>query len=280
MTFDATIIDDDNRDVFCSPLSEETARDCDIFIGLYEQETDTACGVLAAAAVPDGDDERVALSMREYFIADGYDCYEARKTMLRYLQEIAGLYGCTAVFVPEYIEEGDDEHRKELLSDMGFYEEDKVLSLYKIKVSDVKQIYDSGKKACLNLSGLSDKQWEQFVSEALVYSFDIEDRDYYDPETSIFLTDNEGNIEGGILAGIRDGNLYIEGIAPFGGDEETLIKELVASEYDAIKNKWRGKAIYMYMLSNRIYNRILKEVTDGKAERIGSLVNFTYEVPV
>ena len=72
MSFAATLIDDTNKDVFLGALSEESIQDCDIFIGIYEEETDTACGVMALSVMPDReeDDDRFALSVREIVIAD------------------------------------------------------------------------------------------------------------------------------------------------------------------------------------------------------------------
>ncbi len=283
MSFAATLIDDENREAFTAPLNADVMEECDIFLGLYEEESDTACGVLCAAVVPDGDEEkeRFALSVREIFIAEGFRSDQAETALLRYLQEIAALYDCSAVFVPEYVSENDKDDREALFLSLGFYREDKKLPLYEIKTSDIKVSDNKSGFGCLNIQDLSDEQWKQFAAGASDYSFEITDRGYYDPKTCIFLIDDDGNIQAGLLTGLRDGDLYVEGIAPFGGDEETLVNDLVFWERDALKKHYKNDgSVFMYMIANRSYNELLKELTDGREKRIGSLVNFTCEVPV
>ena len=283
MSFAATLIDDTNKDVFLGALSEESIQDCDIFIGIYEEETDTACGVMALSVMPDReeDDDRFALSVREIVIAEDYRSDESEEVLFRYLQELAALYECSSVFVPEFVPEDSLENRESFFSGLGFYEEEKKINLYKIKVADVKAAKAGLEYGCLNIADLSDEQWDQFVTEASGYSFDILSRDYYDPRTSIFVTDDDGKIKAGLLTSMRDEKLYIEGIAPFGGDEESLVRDLIFWEKDALKKHYRkGDAVFLYMITDRFYNRILSDVTDGKAEKTGTLIGFSYDVPV
>jgi hypothetical protein len=280
MSFGATLVDDKNRDAFVGPLSEESRRTCDVIIGLYEEESDTACGVLAAISVPDGGKDTVALLVMDMIIEDSFMCPEAESTLLTYLQEIAGLYECGAIFMSQYIPE-EDKEREDFYEDLGFFEEDNNLTLYEIDIGDITPRKNNSDMACLSLPDLSDKQWKDFVLEASAYSFEMLDKDYYDPKTSIFLMDDDGNIQAGMLTSIRDGELFIEGMAPFGGDEEALIDELVFWGNETIKKYYTGdKSVFIFMVSNKTYNRILKEVTNENARKKGSLVSFTYELPV
>ena len=283
MTFAATLIDDTNKEAFMTPLIEDSVSDCDIFIGLYEEETDTACGVLSAAAMPDRKDksDSFALLVREIIIADRYRSKESESALLRYLQEIAALYECSSVFVPEYISEKDLEERDSFFTDLGFYRDDKTIALYKIRICDIKDPITDSEYGCLNITDLSEKQWKQFKAEAACYSFEIMDRDYYHAKTSIFLVDDDGNLIAGLLTSMNDDELHVEGIAPFGGAEESLVQNLVFWEKDALKKHYKnGDHVFLYMITDKFYNRILKDMTDDKADRIGSLVGFNYEVPV
>jgi hypothetical protein len=281
MKFAATLVDNENRGVFITPLSEDAKNSSDIFIGLYEEESDTACGVMAVDAVSDESDESVALSVREMIIDQAYKCPEAERELFSFLQEAAMTAGCSAVFSSEYVPSVDEEERIAFYESQGFFEEEKRLPLYEFELSDVNAKDPVTGLGCLNLSDLSKDQWEAFAVEASKYSFEIMDRDYYDPKTSVFLVDDERSLQAGLLTSIRDGALFIEGIAAYGSDESALINDLVCWGTSAAqKGHKKDENIYMYMFSNRIYNNMLKGVTGGKVRKIGNLVNFTYEVPV
>lgn len=283
MSFAATLIDDVNRETFIVRQDDEEEPEGDIFIGLYEEETDTACGVLSALVVPakDEDSDSFALEVLDIYIADEYKSVQGEIVLLRYLQELALLYGCGAVFVTEYESETLMESREKFFEDLGFFAEDKKLPLYEIGISDIKASASTGEFGCLDISDLSDEQWKQFISEASVYSFDVMDRSFYEPKTSIFLVDDNGEIVAGLLTAMRDEKLYIEGIAPFGGNEEALIGDMIFWEKDALGKYYKsGDCVFMYMFSDMVYNRILKDATGGRNRRLGSLVSYTYEVPV
>ena len=281
MKFAATLVDNENRGVFITPLSEDAKNSSDIFIGLYEEESDTACGVMALDAVTDGSEKAVALSVREVIIDEAYKCPEAEREFFSFLQEIAMAAGCSAIFSSEFIPEGDEEERIAFYENQGFYEEEKRLPLYEFAFSDVNAKKPVTGMGCLDLSALSKDQWEYFATEATAYGLYIMDRDYYDAKTSVFLVDDNGVIQAGLLTAIRDGALFIEGIAAYGSDEEALIKDLVYWAASAAK-KSMGKedAVYLYMFFDRTRNLMLKDFTRGKAKKIGNLTGFTFEVPV
>ncbi len=165
----------------------------DIYIGLYEEESDTACGVMALSVVPDEEDDR------------------------------AGFF-----------------------SGLGFFEEDRKLSLYQFVVSDVKIKKTMTGLGCLNPADLTDEQWKNFAMEASVYDFVIADREYYDPRTSVFLVDDDDNIQAGLLTSVRDKALFIEGVAAYGSDEGALTNDLIYWVSDAAK-KCHSKDTLVYI---------------------------------
>lgn len=281
MNFAATLVDEENRGVFVTPLSEKTKEECDLFVGLYEVQSDTACGVMAIAAVPEDEDGKVALSVREMIIDDAYKSPEAEETFIRFLQDMAQQGECSAVYLSEYIPEENAKERAEFMENLGFFVDDKKLPLYEFNISDIRKGKPVSEMGCVNLSDLSDAQWEYFATEATAYGLYIMDKDYYDAKTSVFLVDDNGVIQAGLLTAIRDGALFIEGIAAYGSDEEALIEDLVYWAASAAK-KSMGKedAVYLYMFFDRTRNLMLKDFTRGKAKKIGNLTGFTFEVPV
>ena len=279
MTFAATLVDEANSGIFMTPLSDEVLKDCNIFIGLYEEESDTSCGVLAASSVTDGGS--TAISVREVFIEEGYDCQKARETLYRFIQDAAEIGGFSAVFCSEYISEEGQNENTDFFEKLGFFQEEKKLPLYKFGLRDVHVKGSKTEMRHFKLMDLSEKQWKQFKEEADVCSFEIEDKAYYDPKSSIFLVDDDGNVQAGLLSSIREGDIFIEGIAAYGGDESTLINDLVYWTCDAISKRFpQDSYLYMYMFTNVTYKKMLQDMTGDKAQKIGNLVSYTFEVPV
>ena len=281
MNFVATPVDEENRGVFVTPLSEETKEVSDIYIGLYEEESDTACGVMALSVVPDEEDDSFSFAVREVIIDEAFKDTDAEMTLYRFLQDLAETSGCSAVYARELIAEGDPDDRAGFFSGLGFYEEDRKLSLYQFVVSDVKIKKTMTGLGCLNPADLTDEQWKNFAMEASVYDFVIADREYYDPRTSVFLVDDDDNIQAGLLTSVRDKALFIEGVAAYGSDEGALTNDLIYWVSDTAKKcHSKDTLVYIYITSDRMKNRILSEATGGNAAKTGSYVSFTFEVPV
>lgn len=281
MIFAATLVDDENRGVFVTPLSEKTKEECDLFVGLYEEQSDTACGVMAIAAVPEDEDGKVSLSAREVIIDDAYKSPEAEETLIRFLQEMAEEGECSAVYLSEYIPEENSKERAEFMEDLGFFVDDKKLPLYEFSLSDIRDGKPMTEMGCVNVSDLSNAQWEYFVGEATASGLYIMERDYYDAKTSVFLVDDDDVVQAGLLTTIRDEALFIEGIAAYGSDEGSLIEDLVYWATSAAKKKMgKDTTVYLYMFFDRTHNMMLKDFTRGRAKKIGNLTGFTFEVPV
>lgn len=281
MTFAATLVDEKNRGVFLTPLDEAVKEQSDFFIGLYEVESDTACGVMAVATVSDDSDKTFALSVREVIIEDAYNNEDALKALLTLLKDVARIAKCSAVFYSEYVAEEQEEETEKFFADLGFFEEEKKLSLYKISFGDVKANDPVTKMGCLHLNDLSEDQWIYFAREASGYSFEILDRTCYDPKTSTFLVDDDGVVQGGMLTSIRNGSLFIEGVAAYGSDEGGLINDLIFWGKSAAKKSLsKDSPIYMYMFSGRVYSRMLKDFSSENAKKVGSLVSFCFETEV
>ncbi len=280
MSFATTLIDDSNKDIFLIPLSEEAKEEADLFLGLYEEESDMACGVLAATTLKDEDDKMV-LSVRELILDEKFKGPEAMTELIRGLQDVAIAADCSAVYHSEYIPEGDEEGKADFFAGLGFYEEEKKLPLYEFKPSAIKAKTPQTDMECIPLSELTKKQWNQFKKETADYGFGLSDMTYYDQDMSCFLVDQNDNVQAGLLSTVRDGDLYLEAIAAYGPDEMALLNDMAFWLFGNIRTVLSPKAtIYMYLFSEKMQAKLLFAFTGGKADKVGNLVNFTYEVPI
>lgn len=275
----AVIIDETNRDSFLPQDGKEMTELADLWIGAVDDETDTACGILGADYITE-EDGSPAFMIRVFSVSEQYEMKSVGDVLFRDLFDNAFALHCFAVFATEFIGEGEDELKTFLLEN-GFFEEDKKMPLYELSISDIKVRRPESELGCLLLSDLSEQQWEVFAEETEDYSFPLMDRSRYDRNLSVFLVDDDAVIQGGMLFSMRDDTVFVEGLAPYGSDEELLINDLVFWGSEGVKKRFGADArIKLYLPGDGRYRTMLLNLTGHKAVKLGELVNFTFEVPV
>ena len=269
------LIDRDNQDCFLKELELEMA---DFWVGIVENKSETACGVLGAEFVPE--EGGTALSVSYLLVPEGEHKTKAEEALLQFLLEAADALHCSVVYDAELIREEGDEKRESRLR-LGFYQEKKSTPLYTFSVSDVDVKAPESTMKPLPLNEITDAQWEDFLTETSDYSFAVMERDAYDKELSLFLSDERQKLQGAILFRTRGDKLFVEAVAPYGADESILINDLVYWALQGIQKKERPeKQIQMYLPERSVYHSILMDITGSRAKKTASLVEFVYEVPV
>ena len=276
----ATLIEDDVKEVFRSVMDVPEVDVADVLIGLLDDETDKACGILGAQSAPDGDDG-LALTICFVSVAETYANQDGERVLLSYLLDLAEAIGCSAVFCTgRFLDEGGKE-KEDLLSDLGFFAEEETFPLYTFTLSDITVKTIKSDLACVALSTLTDEQWQGFVEETEGGEFFIMDREMYDKDLSVFLADDEKRISAGVLLSRGGDVLFVDALAAYGSDEEALINDLILWGADGAKKRLSpGMQVDIFMPKGNVYRDILMKVTGNKAKRIGNLMTFTFETPV
>jgi hypothetical protein len=178
------------------------------------------------------------------------------------------------------VQEEEDEKRESRLK-LGFYQERKPTPLYTFSVSDVDVKAPESTMNPLPVDEISNVQWEDFLTETSDYSFAVMEKEAYDKELSLFLSDERNKLQGAILFRTRGDKLFVEAVAPYGADERTLINDLIYWALQGIRKKERPeKQIQIYLPEGSVYRRILMDITGNRAKKTASLVEFIYEVQV
>ena len=276
----AVLIDDDSRGMYLPDFDDLDVSEDDLFIGLVDSDTDTACGVLGAQPVSDGDD-RIAVTITLLRIAAGYEGKGGEKILLNMLLDVMGPLGCSAVHCSGAFMDDTDDNKVALLSELGFSPEDETLPMYTFCVSDVNVKDARSDLACVRLSDLKPDQWNEFVEETQGYDFFVMEPDMYERDLSVFLTDDDSSVQAGALLSVNGDVLFVDAIAAYGSDQENLINDLILWGSDGAKKRLpKDMQVDIFLPSSRQYRDILMAATDKKAKKVGNFMTFTYDAPV
>lgn len=275
---DTVLFNGEKIGLFLPEADPRILASIDVWIGAVERETDTACGVLGVKIAKE---EEGALEIGILMVPEEYRGRGVKEALLKELLTLAEVLHAAAVFDTELIREDEENDAPALLKELGFFEEEKKLSLYEFLLSDLRSVKEQTGLGCVRLSQLSGEQWSEFRKEAENLPFLGDDPSDYDDTYSIFLMDDEKRLQGGLLLRIREETLFVEGIAAYGRDEEALLNDLVFWGLDGVKKRLSPDTRFnLFLPSGRTYLTLLSDLTGKKAVKKGSLVNFTYEVPV
>ncbi len=269
-------IDKENYNSFLPAMEIEGAS---FWIGMVEAETGSACGIMGVDYIEE--DGTLSFSVSCIQVPEDETAEDVKRALLEYLLYLAREMGCVSVFISETISEEKEEGEETLLSELGFFEEEKSLPLYSFCLRDLNVKKTKSDCSFMLLSEISDLQWEEFLLRSEDYSFTVMDRKDYDPRISLFLSEDRKNLEAGILFRQREDVLFVEVIAPYGSNEEALINDLIYWGMERAKKEFgTDKAIRLFLPADRTYRDVLMKVTGDQAKTAGRLTGFTYDVPV
>ena len=96
----AVLVDETNEKMFVSALSSRILKSSDILIGAVDEESDTACGIMAVSAT-----EEKAFIIRYIYVEDSFRGRGAGRVMLELLEEFATECDLSVIMCPVYCDE-------------------------------------------------------------------------------------------------------------------------------------------------------------------------------
>ena len=125
-----TLVNSRNMKSFLPALGKEKIEDSDLIVGVIDEETDTACGVLWAEAT-----DNSALDIRFIYVDEKYRNRGAGKKLLDFFLEIAEKISVRSITC-SYIYNGENHYLYKLLDDAGFADVSEELREYAVKLGD------------------------------------------------------------------------------------------------------------------------------------------------
>ena len=245
----STLITEDNAHLFIEGIPENVSDSADLLLGVIDEETDTACGVLAAIADDDSN-----LQITFIYVAEPFRNKGAGKELLSSLKEIAKDAGAMEIScIHERTPISDGVY--ELLEKNGYGLFDvATVSTYEGSLSDITVSEDIISSIILPFSELSDAQKKDlttFVNKLAKQDdygcvLSLDEIPEYDKDHSFVCFSQSGKITGALLVGVRSGGISVEGIYAFGKNFEKTKRDLIAIAKEAVEEDY-GPDIQVFM---------------------------------
>lgn len=277
-----TLITEDNADFFMPAVGTNALVNSDVFIGVVDEETDTACGVLSAEAVGDR-----TLAIRWIYVDESRRKKGAGRELINTLQEVASEIEAELIVCSRSKPLGKDDVTDFLLS-CGFVQDEFSPSpVYSYNISDI-SLKDMKKETdqIMPLNELSVKDWAEMEDAWKdLKAYDerlmdiIQNREFFDKNLSFAAIDGRGNFTGILVTGTDGRNIYLEDIFA-GGDDPGItaygmLKSLVSKAGKTVKDP-----VISVSYDNKEVLFLLDKVTGGKGVQTGETALLSYFMDV
>ena len=277
-----TLITEDNAELFMGAVGTNALVNSDVFIGVVDEETDTACGVLSAEAVGDR-----TLAVRWIYVDESRRRKGAGRELINTLQDMAWEIGAGAIVCSRNKPLGKDDVTEFFLS-CGFVQDEfSPTPVYSYKVSDI-SLRDIKKKTAevVPLDEVSIKDWAEMENAWKgLDAYDerlldiIQNREFYDKNLSFAAMDSKGKFSGILVTSTDGQNIYLEDVFA-GGDDPGLtayamFKSLVLRALKAVKDP-----VISVSYENKEMLFLLDKLTGGKGVQTEENILLSYFMDV
>ncbi len=281
-----TLINESNSQLFLSAIPEDILPFCDIRIGVVDEETDTACGVLAAEAIGNH-----ILAIRYIYVDKFFRLEGAGKELVKTLIELAEEIEAETI-VCSYSRENLSDGIVELLESCGFVRNDEmtepILGVYLSKVSfpgDVSKGIKSAGVTIKALSTIDDKKWqiggivwERNNGPANGQIAFSDKPDSFDQELSFVALDKNEDIVG-LLLGVRSGKGYeLLILSAFGERTPGILLALIEHSMEVARQQLDEDDMVIIRPLQKQSQGLLEHLTGGDYITLGETVQYSYEV--
>lgn len=277
-----TLLNKSNIGYFDKALPTELVKS-DILIGVIDEETDTACGVLAA----DLDDDQV-IDIKYLFVAQDFRFRGAGTELVLTLIEAAEVLDATSITCTH--SRGNLSNGiPELLDNCGFYTDDEEsLMIYGVRLSeliidDVK--FQTSEIKIKPIGSIDDRKWVEYKvmwehdggNESGRNGFSY-DRKSYDQNLSFIAIDQEGRIKGLLLGAKTQMGYEVLNLSAIGKDAPYIMYAILANARDAAKEQLKDSTMIIFSSVSHSILQIIDHVSGGAYITLGKTQFFVYQV--
>ncbi len=249
-----TLITEKNMHMFLPALGKERIDDDDLMIGVVDEETDTACGVLWARQ--DREDELEIISI---FVAESFRNRGAGKELISFLIDISKEISIKNITC-SYIDNRDSSYVYLLFDNAGVADMSEEMELYAAKVEDFvkfsKKYPDEGIRT-RNLVGISEDLQKKLGDLNIEGSI----------EELSFVAFDEKQILGIVLFGRLGKMIELRCLKTFGGDQEKVRYCLYIAASKAIRDTLEPETFIILHADTEDMKNTIEFITDGEAIR-------------
>ena len=254
------------------PVLEASGQDAgDICIGVFDEETDTACGIMATDAIPGKN-----LLIRYIYVHPDYRRRGAGRTMVSLLSDIAASGTMNSIRCKRDLE-GDSDEVVSFFEALNFSRDDpQKVTLYTLEVSDLKKTRSPAFKGRIEtVSSLSLRTWSNFDK---MLEFPFPWRSAIDPELS-FIASGADLAPKGILFTRREGDAHrICGFYVTGADPTVTAEALFEHAISAARTRLSPHDPIFVEIRNEDEAHNLFRLSGDRALPAGQVVSLNYRI--
>ncbi|MCR5403494.1 MAG: GNAT family N-acetyltransferase [Butyrivibrio sp.] len=270
-----TIVNKKNQNMFLPGVSNVVKKICNTYVGVIDEETGLACGVLGAQMT-----EFNGLDICYVYVAERFRGFGAGAELIRFFVETARENGFEHISC-SHVRNDETMGLYEILENAGFVE---ILDLrtpvYAMPVTAViterrpisYSLITLGKVMSTTWANLVNKKLELAKNDLTGSEIELSDRNYYDPRLSIIAVDKAGKCHGALLLSAYGRDYKVECLYSSGKDAGAILLSLIsAAKEEVARNSLTNIWIYVNISSEKT-KKIIKRLLSKKPLRSGECI--------
>ena len=277
-----TLINEQNSDLFLSGIPDEALLASDIFFGVIDDDTATACGVLAAESIGDH-----TLAIRHIYVEEEFRGRGAGTELVYTLMEAAEQMDASSI-VCVHSTRNSGDGIAQLLDHCGFVYDDMMVPIYAVSLNEIRLNESDTKTSQIKLKSLnqiSDKNWQVYADiwkrngstppgfKGLAFP-----KSRYSEDLSFVAFDDKNEVTGIILIINTDEMYQLISLSATGENPANTLYELISHSLNKAVLTLGNDARIIVSPTSVSSADLLEHVTDGAYVRIGSTVKYTYDI--
>ena len=265
------LIGEGNKSQFLQILSDEIRENCDLFIGAVDDETDTACGVMAVQAA-----ENHTLAIRFLYVDENYRRKGAACAMLDFLYELALDSGAKEI-VCSYIRENNNVLVDSVFEKCGYTENELVrTSMFRMKTSSFrKQLRKMNTKMCI-LKHFPKEMWKQVLAAEKktipMGGIMVSKEEHYDENLSFIAYSDSRKPIGGFFVSKIENKVVLERLFAVGSNSKQTLYDLLQKGVNDLTTSLSPETEVWINVYDDAALAIIKYISDNKAEKFGDCI--------
>ncbi len=281
----ATLVTEANSEFFLPAVSTEDLVNSDFFLGVYDEETDTACGVLAAETIEDH-----TIAIRSLYVDGEWRGRGAGRTLVETLLELSYDMGAGSV-VCAHSRPNESDGIAELLEACHFiHDEEEDSPIFSVRVGDCLRISKPGHEekkgygSFTALDEITEEKWQKLAflwneaggNENGFFAL-LWPKDRYLGSCSYIAFDEKGRPEALLLMIEVDGGLKLDVFTCLKRFSPSGMVSLSKRGIETIiKEKGEDERVIISTVSKNSY-KLLEEISEGAKLQVGATVLYTYD---
>ena len=280
-----TLITDRNREFFLHAVEKQIIDEGDIFIGVIDEDSNTACGVLVAK-----EQEGLSLDITYLYVAKEWRNKGAGTKLIDTLRNVADSLEAERIVCTNARGIYEDEVSS-LLESCGFAKDtDQTYPIYRVKPADI-EIKGTGKASkagrLISLKDISDDEWAALPKEWSKASGDemtldalMTDKKTYNGEKSCLSFGHDGKLNGVFLLAGDEGDYSLEAFGAAGKEAPAVSGQIFQNFEKLSDENTSGKNYLNVCPSRNKEEEFLMHVTEGAVVQTGEVAYYTLELTV